>query len=56
LDRVGFVGCLGSGDNRGVSDEREMDTWVWNQVRLEFVKINVERSIETKGSSDRGNN
>jgi hypothetical protein len=52
LDRVGFVGCLGSRDNWGVSDEREMDARVWNQVGLELVEINVEGAIKTERGSD----
>jgi hypothetical protein len=52
LHRVGLVGCLGSRDNWGISNEREMDTGVWDQVGLEFVQINVEGTIETEGGSD----
>jgi hypothetical protein len=48
--------CLGSRDNWRVSNEREVDTWVWNQVGLEFIEINVEGTIETEGSGDRGDN
>lgn len=33
-----------------------MDTWVWDQVGLELVEIDVKRSIETEGSGDGGNN
>jgi len=52
LDGVGLVGSLSRGDNWSVCDEREVDTWVWDQVRLEFVEINVERTIETEGGGD----
>jgi hypothetical protein len=52
LDGVGLVGSLGRGDNRGVCNEGEVDTWVWDQVGLELVEINVERTIETKGRGD----
>lgn len=37
LDGVRFVGCLGSGHNRGVGDKRKVDTRVRYQVSLEFV-------------------
>jgi len=53
---VGFMGCLGSGDDGGVCNKREMDTWVWNQVGLELVEINVKGTIEAEGGSDGGDN
>lgn len=56
LDRVGLVGCLRSRDDWSISNEREVDTWVWNQVGLEFVEINIEGTIETKGGGDRRDN
>lgn len=54
LDGVGLVGCLGSGDDRSISDEREMDTWVWDQVGLELVEIDVEGTVEAEGCGDGG--
>ena len=30
LNRVGLVGCLGSGDDWSVGNEREVDTGVWD--------------------------
>lgn len=54
LDRVGLVGCLCSGDDWCVGNEREVDTWVRNQVGLELVEINVQRTVETEGSGDGG--
>jgi hypothetical protein len=53
LDRVGFVGCLSSRYDWGVCDEREMDTWVRNQVGLELVKIDVEGTVEAEGGGNR---
>ena len=52
LDRVGLMGSLGGRHNRGISNEREMDTWIRNQVSLELIEINVKRTIETERSSD----
>jgi hypothetical protein len=49
LDGVGLVRSFGSRHNWGVGNEREMDTWVWDQVGLELVQIDVERTIETEG-------
>jgi len=51
-DRVSLVGGLVSGDDRGVSDQREVNTGVGDQVSLELVQVDVERAIETEGSSD----
>jgi hypothetical protein len=33
-----------------------VDTWVWDQVGLELVEINVEGTIETEGGGDGGDN
>jgi hypothetical protein len=52
LDGVRLVRCLCSRDNWSIGDEREMDTWVWDQVGLELVEINVEGTIETERSGD----
>ncbi len=56
LDRVGLVRSLSSRDNWGVGDEREVDTWVWDQVGLELVEIDVKGTIETEGGGDGGDN
>jgi hypothetical protein len=50
------VGCLGGGYNRSVGDKREVDTRVRYKVGLEFIEIDIERAIEAKRSSNRGNN
>jgi hypothetical protein len=47
------VGLL-SGDDWGVSGEREVNSRVWDQVGLEFSEIDVEGTVESEGSSDRG--
>ena len=56
LDRVGFMRGLGGRDNWSIGDKREMNTRIRHEIGLEFVQIDVERTIETKGSSDRGDN
>jgi len=48
LFMVGFLG----GDDWSIGGEREMDTWVWYQVGLEFSKIDVEGTIKSEGGSD----
>ena len=55
-DRVGLVGGLGGGNNRGVGDEREVDTGVGDQVGLELVEIDVEGTVEAKGGGNGRNN
>lgn len=55
-DRVGLVRSLGSRDHRCVRNEREVDTGVRNQVGLELVEVDVQRTIETKGGGDGGDN
>jgi hypothetical protein len=46
------VGGLGSGDDRSIGDEREVNTWVGDQVGLELVQVDVEGTVE----SERGGN
>lgn len=45
---------LGCGDDWCISDQREVDAWVWDQVGLELVEIDVQRSIEAEGGSNTG--
>lgn len=52
LDRVGLVSGLGGRDNRRVSDEREVDSGVRDQVGLELVQVDVEGTVESEGSSN----
>jgi len=33
-----------------------MDSWIWYQVSLELGNIDVKGTVESKGSSQRGNN
>lgn len=51
---VGLVLSLGGGDDGGVGDEREVNTWVRDEVGLEFVEIDVEGAVEAEGGSDGG--
>ena len=41
-----------SGDDRCISSQREVNTWVGHQVCLELCQVNVQRTIKTQGSSD----
>jgi hypothetical protein len=45
---------LFSRDNWSVGAQHKVNTWVWHQVGLELSDINVQGTIETKGSSERG--
>ena len=50
-----MVGLL-SGDDWGVSGQREVDTWVGYQVGLEFSQVNIEGTVESQGGSDGADN
>ena len=52
LDRIGLVGRLCGRDDRCVSNEREVDAGIWDQVGLELVQVNVQRTVE----AERGGN
>lgn len=56
LDRVGLVSGLVGRDDRSISNQREVDSGVRNQVGLELVEIDVQGAIETERGSDRGDN
>jgi hypothetical protein len=56
LDGVGLVGSLRGGDDWGVGNEREVDTWVGDEVGLELVQVDVEGAVEAEGGSDGGDN
>ena len=47
-----FVESFFSRDDWGVSDHREMDTWVGHQVSLELSQIDVQGSVESERCSD----
>ena len=52
LHAVGFVlGFTGSRDGR-VGNKREVNTWVGDQVGLEFVQVDVEGAVEAERGSD----
>lgn len=48
------MGGLGGGNDWGVGDQREVDTWVWDKVGLELVEINVERAVKAERGGDGG--
>ena len=52
LDRVGLIARFCGRNNGRIGHQREMDTWVWYQIGLEFVQIDVQRSIKTERSGD----
>ena len=52
LDTVGLVGSLGCGDDWRVGDQREVDARVWDQVGLEFVEVDVQRTVEAERGGD----
>lgn len=56
LHRVGFVARFGRCNNWRIGDKGEMDARIWDEIGLEFVEIDVERTIESKRGSDGRNN
>ena len=52
LNRVGLVLSLSSRDDWCISNQREVDARVWDQVGLELVEVDVQGAIEAEGSSD----
>ncbi|KAA8591359.1 hypothetical protein FQN60_002302, partial [Etheostoma spectabile] len=46
------VGLLRRDDGR-VGNQREVDTWKWDQVGLELHQVHIEGAIETQGGVDR---
>lgn len=49
-----LVAALGGADNWSIRDQRIVDSWVRNQVGLELVQVNVQGTIETERTGDRG--
>ena len=47
-----LVGAAGAGNNRGVRDERVVNTRKWHQVSLEFGQIDVEGAVEAEAGRD----
>ena len=56
LDTVRFVRSLRGRNDWSVCNKREVNSWVWNQVGLELVQIDVEGAIESEGGSNGRNN
>ena len=56
LNLEALMSTLGRRDNRGVADQRVVDTRVGHQVGLELVQINVESAIKPQGRSDGADN
>jgi len=54
VDAEALVLALGSGNDRGVRDERVVDTRVWHQVGLELVQVDVQGTVESERRGDRG--
>jgi len=52
-DRVSLVRRLGSRDDGRVGNEREVDARVGDEIGLELVEIDVERTIESKRCRNR---
>ena len=55
-DRKRLVERFFGRDDRRICRQREVDSRVRNQVRLELIQIHVERALEPQRSRDRGDN
>ena len=52
VDRHGLVRGLVGGEDGRVSDEREVNARIGNQVGLELGQVDVESAVEAEGSRD----
>lgn len=55
-DFEALVGALIGRNNWSIADQRIVDTWIWHQIRLELIQVNVQGAIETQTGGDRANN
>jgi hypothetical protein len=46
-DLEALVRALLGRDDRGVADQRVVDTRVWNQVGLKLIQVDIKSAIET---------
>ena len=51
-----LMGALLGRDDRRVTDQRVVDTRVWDQVGLELVQVHVEGTVEAQARGDRADN
>merc|ERR1712112_246702 len=49
-----LVVSLLSRDDSSVGNKREVNSWIWDQIGLELIQINVQSPVKPKGGSDRG--
>ena len=54
LDTMGFMLRFGFGDDGGAGDEGIVNSWVGDQVCLEFSEVDVQGSFEAEGRGDGG--
>jgi len=54
--REGFMISLSATDERSISCNQHMKTWVWDKNCWEIVDVYIKTSLESKGSSKRGHN
>jgi len=56
LDLEALVGRLVARYDWRIADEWIVDTWVWYQVGLELVQVDVESTVESQAGSDGADN
>lgn len=54
--RVRLVRRLGGADERRIGDQREVNAWVRDQIRLELTQVDVQETVEPQRGSDGRNN
>jgi len=45
-----------SGDNWSIRRQHKVNSWIWDEIGLEFGDIDVQGTIESKGGSKGGDN
>jgi hypothetical protein len=48
IDPEALMRRLFLADDRSIADQRVMDAWVWHQIGLEFVEINIQGPVKTQ--------
>jgi hypothetical protein len=52
LDAVGFMLGFGFGDDGGTGDQGVVDSWVRDEIGLEFGEVDVQGAFEAEGGGD----
>ena len=53
IDLEALMGRLLLANDRSIADQRIVDTWIWNEVRLELVEVNIQGAVKAQTGGDR---